>query len=93
MVRVIFVLGLAAFAVWAALDVLQTRPAQVQILPKAVWLVVALTPLVGGLAWLTVGRAVTPTVRLPRPPQRPVAPDDDPDFLRGLGDNFRKPPE
>ena len=93
MFRVIFVLGIAAFAVWAALDVLQTSPSQIEILPKTVWVIVALVPLVGALAWVTVGRTVTPTVRRPRPPQRPVAPDDDPDFLRGLGDNFRKPPD
>ena len=90
MLKVLVTLGIVAFAVWAALDVLQTPVGRVQLLPKPAWFLIALVPLVGALAWLTLGRAVVPTVRRP---QRPVAPDDDPDFLRGLGDKFRQPPE
>jgi hypothetical protein len=90
MLKVLVTVGMLSFAVWAALDVLQTPVARVQLLPKSVWFAVTLVPLAGALAWLTLGRTVVPTVRRP---VRPVAPDDDPDFLRGLGDRFGQPPE
>ncbi len=90
MLRVLVTVGLLSFAVWAALDVLQTPVARVQLLPKTLWFALTLVPLVGALAWLTLGRTVVARVR---PPVRPVAPDDDPDFLRGLGDSFDRPPD
>jgi len=93
MVKMIVLLGLLALAVWAALDVLQTSSVQIQLLPKMVWFVVTLVPLVGAMAWLTLGREVSASARGGRPVARPVAPDDDPDFLRGLGDRYRQPPE
>jgi len=93
MVKMIVLIGLLALAVWAALDVLQTSSGQIQLLPKMVWFVVTLVPLVGAMAWLTLGREVSPSARGGRPVPRPVAPDDDPDFQRGLGDRYRQPPE
>ncbi len=55
-----------------------------QLAGKGWWLLsIVLLPLVGPVLWLTVGR------RSRRTPgesgdRRPPAPDDDPDFLRGL---------
>ena len=46
-------------------------------------------PLLGSIAWLWVGRPKTrPSSQRPQR-NRPVAPDDDPDFLRGL--RYNKP--
>lgn len=64
-------------------------------------LVVIVVPVVGPILWLVCGRPVAhrgeggfgarlrgprgPRPAHPSKPPRPVAPDDDPDFLRGLG--------
>jgi hypothetical protein len=74
---------LLAVTVFALVDAIMT-PRQ-QVTRKGWWVAgIVLLPVLGPLAWLVVGRR---SRRLPgdtgggRPP---VAPDDDPDFLRGL---------
>ncbi|MBO3184708.1 AMP-binding protein, partial [Dermatophilus congolensis] len=53
--------------------------ALIRALPKPIWaLGICLFPIVGGTAWWLAGRPQRPR------PQRPIGPDDDPDFLRGL---------
>jgi hypothetical protein len=71
-------------AIYCLVQVVQSRPDSVRALPKWLWaLVVVAIPLLGPVAWLVAGR---PRGRRPRSrPARQVAPDDDPDFLRGLG--------
>lgn len=88
-------------AVYCVLDVIRTPSEQVRNLPKVAWLVLCLLfPLVGGIAWLKVGRPVRPASQpssggrgpargLSSPFERPgrsVAsnPDDDEAFLRQL---------
>ena len=78
--------------VYCLIDCVQTPEAQVRNLPKVVWVIlILLLPFVGGIAWLLVGRPQGG--RAPRTwasgsgfPEadrpRPVAPDDDPAFLR-----------
>ncbi len=83
MTRVILLLGLVALTLWALLDIGQTPPRQVAVLPKPLWLVVALIPGIGPALWFLGGRLKTP-VSEPAS-RRPLGPDDDPDFLRGLG--------
>jgi hypothetical protein len=79
---------------YAFIDVAFTPGALMRTLPKAVWfLVVVLIPLVGALAWFFLGRpsavpasgggGLTAAVRR----RGPVAPDDDPRFLRSLEDD------
>ena len=82
MVRVIVLLGMVVLTLWALLDVLQTPARSVAVLPKPLWLVVTLIPLLGPTAWFLGGRAQQPA---PSTVSRPRGPDDDPDFLRGLG--------
>jgi hypothetical protein len=62
-------------------------------LTRAWWvLIIVLAPVVGGILWFTVGRARPPRPQPgprhgnagPRNPKGPLAPDDDPDFLRGI---------
>ena len=83
------VLGLFAYAV---VDIVSTPASAVRTLPKALWFVVVLPPLFGPLAWLFFGRARRPRGETPAaPPARPVAPDDDEDFLRDLRRRSRDP--
>jgi phospholipase D-like protein len=96
----IFLLALPiVLAVYALVDLVQTKDEDVQGLPKLVWvLLIVLVWVVGPLAWLLAGsRSRTlPGLRpraggLPAPGRHTTAPDDDPDFLRGL--NPPRPPE
>ncbi len=57
----------------------QSDSEQVRHLPKTLWLLLVLIlPLVGMAAWWIVGRPIA------SPAAPPLAPDDDPDFLRNL---------
>ena len=79
MTRVVPVLLLIACTIYTAVHVVQSDSEQVRGLPKSLWLVIViLVPIVGMIAWWIFGRPVESY----SPP--PVAPDDDPDFLRKL---------
>lgn len=76
----VLALGLTVFAL---IDCIRTDKHRVQALPKIVWvLVIVLVPVVGPVAWLLAGRSRATPGRVARP--GPVAPDDDPEFLRQL---------
>lgn len=53
---------------------------------KTVWFLIAVLPAVGTALWFAFGRprGTTPPRTGSGQGRRPVAPDDDPDFLRGL---------
>jgi len=102
MVRVVATLLLIGLVVYCIVDVLRSDKDERLGVPSFLWiLLIVLLPLFGGVAWLVVssaqrsGRAqYAPRVRPRRSgpgtaPQRPVAPDDDPDFLRSL-ERFRR---
>jgi hypothetical protein len=59
---------------------------RVRTMPRALWIVVILlVPLIGPVAYALAGRPAAPTSGVrPRPAARPAAPDDDPEFLKGL---------
>jgi hypothetical protein len=84
MSRALPLIVLVALTVFALIDAIMTPREQ---LPAKVWWVlgILLLPVVGPLAWLLVGRRARRgsggSGGASRPP---VAPDDDPDFLRGL---------
>jgi hypothetical protein len=100
MLRVLLILVPLALAVYALVDLVQTPDEKVQGLPKLAWVaVVVLVGVVGPLAWLVAGKRGRRLPGLtPRPAgpaagnRRPLAPDDDPDFLRGLG-RSQPPPQ
>lgn len=77
----------------ALIDCLSTERDDVRGLPKVVWcLVILLLPVVGVIAWFFAGRPIATEqpagIAAAGGPRRrrasPVAPDDDPDFLRNI---------
>ncbi|MEU9079220.1 PLD nuclease N-terminal domain-containing protein [Kitasatospora sp. NPDC004745] len=98
MLRILLTIVLPlALWVWAFIDCLTTPEDGVKHLPKPVWvLVVLLFPPVGPIAWLVAGKQRRPLLAGPYDgdaggPERsaprggrPLAPDDDPDFLASL---------
>ena len=88
MLRVLGVLVGVALYIYFIIDVLRTPRGETRSLPKFVWLLlVVLIPLLGGLIWLALGRVwPSPGNRFGRR-RGPMAPDDDPTFLKQLGDD------
>lgn len=92
MLRVLIIVLPIALAIYALVDLVQTDEDDVQGLPKIAWVgVIVILGVVGPLAWILAGkksRRILPRLLPPQPGTagdgRPVAPDDDPDFLRGL---------
>ncbi len=87
MLRVVFIALVVFATIYAFVDVLQTDRRQVRIMPRVVWLIVVIVPVVGPTAWLMAKREGTSGGRPPQQPRRPPGPrgpDDDPEFLRRL---------
>lgn len=92
-----FVVEIALLA-YCLIDCIQTDEGDMRNLPKSLWVILIIfLPIVGGVAWLVAGRPLTraprrgvpwPATRTAGFPEyerpRPVAPDDDPDFLLSL---------
>jgi hypothetical protein len=102
MIRVVATLLLVGLVVYCVVDVLRSDKDERLGVPPFLWvLLIVLLPFFGSIAWLVVsaaqrsGRAQdVPRVRPRRsggaaPDPRPVAPDDDPEFLRSL-ERFRR---
>ncbi|MFM8772615.1 MAG: PLDc N-terminal domain-containing protein [Actinomycetota bacterium] len=88
MLRVVLILLAIAVYIWFAIDVIRTPASSTRTLPKYVWLlIVLLLPLLGGVIWLLAGRPKPDRPRRGRRRRGPVAPDDDPAFLRQLDDD------
>ncbi|MEI7419762.1 MAG: PLD nuclease N-terminal domain-containing protein [Actinomycetes bacterium] len=86
-------LGLIAavviFQIFTTVYAASANPRQVRVLPKFAWVLLCLfVPLVGGLLYITIGRPIDGDSGQGAK-RRPVAPDDDPDFLRDLGTRFK----
>jgi hypothetical protein len=82
-------------SVYALFSCIQTADEDVPHLPKLVWIVlIVFVPFVGPIVWLLMSRTQSgrrdAVVRPARAGVRPVAPDDDPDFLKTL-DRYRDP--
>lgn len=90
MVRLGLILGFfyLIFMVFTFIDCVRTEPTRVRALPKVVWAVlIVVLPLFGGILWYLLGKERA----LQRPARStgrgPLAPDDDPAFLRRLGED------
>jgi hypothetical protein len=78
-----FVIPLA-IQLYSLFDCAQREDTAVRNLPRWGWLlIIILVPTIGAIAYLIAGRPKGPGRRGPKP-KRTIAPDDDPDFLRGL---------
>ncbi len=92
MPRAIPILIILGLAVYSFFDVLQTSDDRIRRYPKTFWLVMALVPVLGAALWFMVGRpkrghsgyGPPRVIHLKSGPTRPVAPDDDPAFLKRL---------
>ena len=89
MVRILFFVAMIALTIYAAADWHRTPEDEMPgKLPKAIWLLIILftatIAAIGPIMWLAlrwVSRAEKKQTRAPKAPQRPTAPDDDPEFL------------
>ncbi len=80
LLRVALVLVLIGVTIYALVDCLRTDGSDVRLMPRPLWfLVILFAPLVGAALWMVAGRPQDGPVA---PPARPMAPDDDPEFLR-----------
>jgi hypothetical protein len=74
-------------AVYALIDCLQTDPADVRGPRRAIWVaMIVLLPVIGPVAWLVTRFRQRRRRQPPRTAPRPLAPDDNPDFLREIRD-------
>jgi hypothetical protein len=90
MLRVTLALLTVGIMLFAFIDCLRCDDEEIRRWPRQIWCVIALVPLVGGLAWLAYGGRGGPGGH---PSPRPQAPDDDPEFLRSLGQRRGHRPE
>ena len=89
MVRILFFVAMIALTIYAAADWHRTPEDEMPgKLPKAIWLLIILftatIAAIGPIVWLAlrwVSRAEKKQTGVPKAPQRPTAPDDDPQFL------------
>lgn len=89
MVRILFFVAMIALTIYAAADWHRTPEDEMPgKLPKAIWLLIILftatIAAIGPIVWLAlrwVSHAEKKQTRAPKAPQRPTAPDDDPEFL------------
>ncbi|MGO1258298.1 MAG: PLD nuclease N-terminal domain-containing protein [Brachybacterium sp.] len=81
-----------ALTVFALADCVQTEDDKVRGVPKWAWIVlIVLLPWVGPITWLFVGKDRSLSAGDAQPLRKgPVAPDEDPDFLRKLDEDIRR---
>ncbi|MDI3213001.1 PLD nuclease N-terminal domain-containing protein [Arthrobacter sp. AL12] len=84
MLRVVVVVAVLVVFVYGLVDVIRTDPRQTKGISKPAWIVVQIVlPVIGAILWFLIGR---PRGTSPARTNysHPIAPDDDPDFLRNL---------
>lgn len=82
--RILFFVLTIGVQLYGLIDCAQKDDSEVRSLPRWAWLlIIILVPTIGAIAYLVAGRPKRPGNGGPKR-KRSVAPDDDPDFLRGL---------
>ncbi|GAA3876896.1 PLD nuclease N-terminal domain-containing protein [Streptomyces sedi] len=88
MLKVLMFLVPLALAIYALVDCISTKDEEVRHLPKLVWLaLIVLAWVIGPLAWILIGRRRGEGGPRRRGNAGWVAPDDNPEFLRSLGED------
>ncbi|MGN9777741.1 PLD nuclease N-terminal domain-containing protein [Micromonospora sp. H33] len=97
---VLLFLAQIVLAVCALISCLSAEEGDIRALPRLAWvLIILFFPLVGSIAWFVAGRERgAGTARTAGPigsgfaerKRRPVAPDDDPEFLRSIEERSRQ---
>ena len=99
MLRVLMFLVPLALSVYAFIDCISTKEEDVRHMPKPLWAILVLVfPLVGSISWLIAGKKRSPAAEgwsgvRDRGRQQWVAPDDNPEFLKSLGDEDKSADE
>lgn len=84
MARVLFFILTIGIQLYGLIDCAQRDDSEVRTLPRWGWiLIIMFLPTVGAIGYLIAGRPKRPGNGGPKR-KRTIAPDDDPDFLRGL---------
>lgn len=84
MLRGLLVLAGLGLTLYAVIDCIRTDEREIRGVPKVVWvLIILLVTVVGPIAWILAGRDRSSPGPIRRQPG-PVAPDDDPEFLRRI---------
>ncbi|WP_399887245.1 PLD nuclease N-terminal domain-containing protein [Streptomyces sp. BBFR51] len=89
MLRVLMFLVPLALSVYAFIDCISTKDADIRHMPKPLWAILVLVfPLVGSISWIIAGKKRQPAGAAPWQGgggrRQWVAPDDNPDFLKSL---------
>ncbi|MGY0068981.1 PLD nuclease N-terminal domain-containing protein [Streptomyces sp. QTS137] len=104
MLRVLMFLVPLALSVYAFIDCISTKDEDIRHMPKPLWAILVLVfPLVGSISWIIAGKKRHPAGAgggalgsawgRGGSRQRWVAPDDNPDFLKSLGEERDGPGE
>jgi hypothetical protein len=89
-VQLAVIVAVAIFQIFTTVYAASANRNQVRVLPKFVWVLLCLfIPIIGGLLYITIGRPIDGDSGQGAKRSRPIAPDDDADFLRDLGTRFK----
>ncbi|MGV8849009.1 MAG: PLD nuclease N-terminal domain-containing protein [Propionibacteriaceae bacterium] len=81
--RVVVLVAVIGLGVYAFVAALQADGDRIRVMPRWLWLAVILSfPVVGPFLYLFTGQPTTAAIQARD--NRPMGPDDDPDFLRKL---------
>ncbi len=84
MLRVVVTVAVLVVFVYGLIDVIRTDKTLTKGISKPAWIVVQIVlPVIGAVLWFLIGRP-RGTRPAPKTYRQPVAPDDDPEFLRNL---------
>jgi hypothetical protein len=84
MLRVVVAVAVLVVFVYGLVDVIRTDSRETRGISKPAWIVVQIVlPVIGAILWFLIGRPRS-TGPAPLTYSHPIAPDDDPDFLRNL---------
>lgn len=89
-IQLALIVAVAIFQIFTTVYAASADRRQVRVLPKLVWVLLCLfVPVIGGLLYITIGRPIDGDSGQGAKRSRPIAPDDDADFLRDLGTRFK----